>query len=78
MSENSTLSQLLRYAYDEGTAAQLAATEKRILKEPRVYSTAAEVVFLRNMVQQAEAEPRQKTLDAIMAYAKAQNVVQPG
>lgn len=73
MSENSTLSHVLRYVYDESTAQEARHVEQHLLSNDKLYYATAEVMHLKRLISNAAEQPRQSSLDAIMAYAASKN-----
>ena len=75
MYENSTLNDVLAYVYDDCSQAQAQQLESQLAKDDRLYYATAEVMALTRKLNHVLLEPKQATLDSIMAYAKAKAVV---
>jgi anti-sigma factor RsiW len=73
MSENSTLSHILRYVYDECNPAEAQHVEQHLLSDDRLYNATAEIMHLQRQISSAALEPRHSSLQAIMDYASAKN-----
>jgi hypothetical protein len=75
MYENSTLSQVLQYVYDDCTPAEQQKLERQLAKNDRLYYATAEVMALQRKISAAALEPKQSTIDNIMAYAKRKSAI---
>ena len=75
MYENSTLNDVLAYIYDDCSPAQTQKIVQQLATDDELYYATAEVMALTRKLDKALLEPKQETLNNIMAYAKSKAVV---